>query len=78
MIKSITAYINFYGRATQAVAQPTFRIRGSDGRLVKQYKTDNLDATFIVPVWDLPAGAYWLQYCVGREAVISKQFQILK
>ena len=27
---------------------------------------------------DWPIGAYWLQYSVGSEAVISKQFQILK
>ncbi|MCU0345684.1 MAG: T9SS type A sorting domain-containing protein [Saprospiraceae bacterium] len=71
-----TDYLNFY------VASPLpppkegalFRIIGSDGRLVKEFEAANLDATFIVPVWDLADGVYWLQYVHGKQVVHSEKF----
>jgi Secretion system C-terminal sorting domain len=73
-----TNYLNFYAHAPSHASTATFRIIEAKGCLVKEFKTDNLASTFIVPVWDWHAGAYWLQYCAGSEAVISTQFQILK
>lgn len=75
-----TDYLNFYVASPFPPAKEgaLFRIIGSNGRLVKEFEAANLDATFIVPVWDLADGAYWLQYCQNGGIIISKQFQILK
>ncbi|MBI1227301.1 MAG: hypothetical protein GC192_18865 [Bacteroidetes bacterium] len=71
-------YLNFLVNAPKPASGATIRIINSEGSLVKEFKTDSFDQTFIVPVWGWASGGYWLQYCIGSEPIISKQFQITK
>jgi Secretion system C-terminal sorting domain len=67
-------YLNFYLRTPRPVREASFRIVSAGGRLMKTFQSDRPDATFIVPVWDWPAGVYFLQYLEGGVVRVSEKF----
>jgi hypothetical protein len=67
-------YLNFIARAANPAIPATFRIISSEGRLFREFKTANLQPTFVVPVADCPSGAYWLQLAVDGVVVQSEKF----
>lgn len=66
-------YLNLYFENTPT-ATATFRIINAEGRLFREFKTANLQPTFIVPVADWPSGAYWLQMTVDGTVLQSEKF----
>lgn len=73
-------YLNFYLASPRPLSKEgaVFRIVNGSGQVVKEFSGGGQGVTYIVPVWDWPSGAYWLQCSVEGEAIISKQFQIQK
>jgi hypothetical protein len=69
-----TDYLNFYLRTPRPVRGASFRIVSAGGRLMKTFQSDRPDATFIVPVWDWPAGVYFLQYLEEGVVRASEKF----
>ncbi|HRK82986.1 MAG TPA: T9SS type A sorting domain-containing protein [Saprospiraceae bacterium] len=64
-------YLNFYLRAPAAAGREvSFRIFDASGALLQEFAGVASDATYIVPVWDWPAGTYLLQ-CVGQGRVLA-------
>ncbi len=64
-------YLNFYLRAPAAAGREvSFRIFDASGALLQEFAGVSPDATYIVPVWDWPAGTYVLQ-CVGQGQVLA-------
>jgi hypothetical protein len=67
-------YLNFYLRTPRPMREASFRIVSAGGRLMKAFESDRPDATFIVPVWDWPAGVYFLQYVEEGVVRASEKF----
>ena len=64
-------YLNFYLRAPAAASREvSFRIFDASGALLQEFAGVASDATYMVPVWDWPAGTYLLQ-CVGQGRVLA-------
>lgn len=64
-------YLNFYLRAPAAAGREvSFRIFDASGALLQEFAGVASDATYMVPVWDWPAGTYLLQ-CVGQGRVLA-------
>ncbi|MCB9041853.1 MAG: T9SS type A sorting domain-containing protein [Lewinellaceae bacterium] len=58
---------------------PYFSIVNSTGQLIKQFTSDSLDeATHILPIEDLSAGAYFLKYLDKEHVLISKPFIVVE
>lgn len=66
-------YLNLFFEKTMP-ATATFRIINAEGRLLREFKTANLQPTFLLPVADWPGGAYWLQMVVNGAVVQSEKF----
>lgn len=73
-----TDYLNFELRTTQPLQKASFRIYYANGKLVKELQSDSPKDTFIVPVWDWAAGAYFLQYEDGGEVRAVEKFMVVK
>lgn len=73
-----TDFLNFFVNAPVPVNRVTFRIINSEGSLVKEFKTDNLNSTFILPVRDWAAGLYYLQYVENEEIRATNKFIVSK
>jgi hypothetical protein len=67
-------YLNFYIHAPDRVNDTIIRIIDSNGRLIKEFRANDLSSTFILPVWEWPNGAYWLQLVVEGELVSTEKF----
>jgi type IX secretion system substrate protein len=67
-------YLNFYLRTLRPVREASFRIVNAEGRLMKTFQSDRPGATYIVPVWDWPAGVYFLQYVEEGVVRASEKF----
>ncbi len=67
-------FLNFYLRAPSASKVAMFRIVDSNGRLVKEMKTENLNSTYVVPIHDWVNGVYWLQYMDEDRMLHSEKF----
>lgn len=69
-------YLNFYLHAPAAAAaqELSFRIYNYEGRLMREFRHAVPDATYIVEVWDWPAGTYVLQCLSGGRVLGVEQF----
>ncbi len=68
-------YLNFYIHAPNRVNDDaTIRIIDSNGRLVNEFKANDLSSTFILPVWEWANGAYWVQVIADGELVSTEKF----
>jgi hypothetical protein len=73
-----TDFLNFELRTQRLLPHATFRIVDAGGRVVKEYKTETPGDTFIVPVRDWAAGAYFLQYFADGEVRATERFVVMK
>ncbi|MBX2929934.1 MAG: T9SS type A sorting domain-containing protein [Saprospiraceae bacterium] len=68
-------YLNFYLRAPAGVgSELSFRIFDAGGRLLREFPHASPDATYVVSVWDWPAGMYVLQCVSGGQVLAVEQF----
>lgn len=68
-------YLNFYLRAPAGVgSEVSFRIFDAGGRLLREFPHASPDATYVVEVWDWPAGMYVLQCVSGGRVLAAEQF----
>ncbi|MBX2929608.1 MAG: T9SS type A sorting domain-containing protein [Saprospiraceae bacterium] len=68
-------YLNFYLRAPAGVgSEVSFRIFDAGGRLLREFPHVSADATYVVSVWDWPAGMYVLQCVSGGQVLAVEQF----
>jgi len=71
-----TDFLNFELRTPRPPQTASFRIYDASGRLVKEVSSDSPRDTFIVPVRDWSAGAYFLQYIEGGEVRAVERFVV--
>ncbi|MCF8247703.1 MAG: T9SS type A sorting domain-containing protein [Saprospiraceae bacterium] len=69
-----TDYLNFLINAPNPASRATIRIINGEGKLVKEFKTDSFNSTFIVPVWDWASGVYWVQVMVEGKLITTEKF----
>ncbi|MBX2926654.1 MAG: T9SS type A sorting domain-containing protein [Saprospiraceae bacterium] len=68
-------YLNFYLRAPAGVgSEVSFRIFDAGGRLLREFPHASPDATYVVSVWDWPAGLYVLQCVSGGQVLAVEKF----
>jgi hypothetical protein len=68
-------YLNFYLRAPAGVgSEVSFRIFDAGGRLLREFPHASPDATYVVEVWDWPAGMYVLQCVSGGRVLAAEKF----
>jgi hypothetical protein len=68
-------YLNFYLRAPAGVgSEVSFRIFDAGGRLLREFPHASPDATYVVSVWDWPAGMYVLQCVSGGQVLAVEKF----
>ncbi|MFQ5448238.1 MAG: T9SS type A sorting domain-containing protein, partial [Saprospiraceae bacterium] len=71
-------YLNFQLRTPRYIPSAAFRILNTEGRVMKEFKSDYVKDTFIVPVWDWPAGVYFLQVEAGGHVLKTEKFVVQK
>ncbi len=70
-------YLNFQLRSRTPLQDGQVRIINANGQLVRSIPiTPQSGDTYIVPLWDWPTGAYFLQYFVNGISVGSEKFII--
>jgi len=69
-----TDYLNFYVSAPISLKGAAIRIIDAAGSVIKEFKVDSFDSTFIVPVWDWAIGTYWVQVTKEGNVLDSKSF----
>ncbi len=67
-------FLNFYLRVSAPSKGAMFRIVDSNGQVVKEMKTENLNSTYMIPIHNWANGAYWLQYLENGRVVHSEKF----
>ncbi|MBX2926586.1 MAG: T9SS type A sorting domain-containing protein [Saprospiraceae bacterium] len=68
-------YLNFYLRAPAGVgSEVSFRIFDAGGRLLREFPHASPDATYVIEVWDWPAGMYVLQCVSGGRVLAAEKF----
>jgi Secretion system C-terminal sorting domain len=73
-----TDFLNIFVNAPIPASRASFRIINSEGSLVKAFKTDNFNSTYIIPVRDWAAGGYYLQYMEQGEVRATNKFIVSK
>jgi hypothetical protein len=71
-------FLNFELRTPQPLPAARFRILDSSGQAVKEIASNYPRDTFIVPVREWAAGAYFLQYLEGGEVRATERFMVVK
>jgi hypothetical protein len=69
-----TDYLNFYLKNAPQGKEASFRIVDANGRSVSGFNGSAANTTFIVPVWDWPAGVYFLQYLEDGVVRVTERF----
>ncbi len=69
-----TDYLNFYLKNGPQGKEASFRILDANGCSVSDFGGSAANTTFIVPVWNWPAGVYFLQYLEGGEVQVTERF----
>jgi hypothetical protein len=71
-------FLNFELRTPQPLPAARFRILDSSGQAVKEIASNYPRDTFIVPVREWAAGAYFLQYLEGGEVRLTEKFIVTR
>ncbi len=69
-----TDFLNFQLKGHQPPPNASFRIVDANGRSINGFNGSAANTTFIVPVWDWPAGVYILQYLEGGVVRVTERF----
>ncbi len=72
-------FLNIYCFSDTKPRQAAFRIVNAQGQIIRQFDTQAFnDATFILPLFNYPAGNYFLQYLENGQLLQSKPFAIVR
>ena len=71
-------YLNFQLRGGGFGKKGSFRIVNMDGEIVREFTEGQAGDTYIVPMWEWAAGAYFLQYIMDGEIGASEKFIVAK